>query len=593
MGCACVMAEKINMFADISSGAWAALGILGWVLLGAAVIIGFIGMFQALKCFMYAFITAHNELVTAQQQVKFDRNALPRHDDGSLKSFEEVSDAGFLDKSIFKDLYKALVAGWKNTGTEIQDYTTTIKYSEGAKKAGVFLLYGLMMIATVVLGGIASFALTVMIILGYVIMYAGYKIFYGVCIAAERLFFNIKKISYRCDYCKESYRLPIYLCPECGIPHNTLRPSRFGMFHRICTCGTVLPSVAFTKTEDGKKREQFIALCPHCGRADRSQLSRPLGIALIGGVAVGKTTFKTAFLYKFINEDAVRFGINTSFPDDATEFNFGEIEKSYKGIRPITATKPGQEYDVVSFNFFIEHDKFDIRRYIHLYDMPGEVFETNNSKERLKHFAFSEGVVFVVDPYSLQSVIDNSDGLGRMSVGHMDVDVLVQVFLETLGGLQNIRKEGGKYILPIAVAINKVDTIQLKSLIGSLAVAKLQKADPEIYGDKFDAMDYLCRSFLIANDKSNAVMLLDQNFKHVHFFSCSSMGYVPKDAVARFVPENVNAVMRWLLTRSDKALGSVWHDEPIGDITDRHKKLWAEHSGDYTRYIESDLKLDS
>ena len=173
----------------------------------------------------------------------------------------------------------------------------------------------------------------------------------------------------------------------------------------------------------------------------------------------------------------------------------------------------------------------------------------------------------------------------------MDIDILVQVFLETLGGLQNIKKEGGKYVLPIAVAINKVDTLQLKSLIGPLAIAKLQKADPETYKEKFNAMDYLCRSFLIANDKSNAVMLLDQNFKYVHFFSCTSMGYVPTDAAARFVPENVNSVVRWLLTRSDKSLNTVWHDEPIGDITDKHKKLWAEHSGDYSKYIESDFEI--
>ncbi len=309
-------------------------------------------------------------------------------------------------------------------------------------------------------------------------------------------------------------------------------------------------------------------------------------------MATGKTTFKTAFLYKFINEDAVRYNIDVRFPDEDTEFSFEEIEKNYKGMRPIMATKPGQEYDVVSFNFFIDNPRFDVKRYIHLYDMPGEVFETNNSKERLKHFTFSEGVVFLVDPYSMQSVMNNSDGIGRMSVGHMDIDLLVQVFLETLDGLQGMRKEGGKYVLPIALAIGKVDTFQLKSLIGSEAIAKLRKHDPDTYSDKFDTMDYLCRSFLIANDKSNAVMLLDQNFKHVHFFSCSSMGYVPKDAVARFVPENVNAVVRWILTRSDSKLSAVWHDDPIGDITEKHKKLWAEHRGDYAKYIESDFKLD-
>ncbi|WP_028510943.1 hypothetical protein [Ruminococcus sp. NK3A76] len=582
-----VLAERYASTA--SEHAQTSFGILGWVLVCIAALIISAGVFHAIRCFLFAFILTNNDMKIREHKPQFSKDALPRGDDGSLKSYEQIAAPGYFNKRVIQDMVCAVKNAWKNIGSAVQDFLSNINYAEGIKKAGAFLLYTIMIASTVVFGGIASAAVTLIIAFGYMLLFLGYHLFFAVCVSAERIFFRVRKISYRCDFCKESYRLPVYLCPECGIPHRSLRPSKFGVFHRVCTCGTLLPSTAVSKTNDGKKREELSAVCPQCARSDKSRLSRPLGIALIGGVAVGKTTFKTAFLYKFINEDAVRFNIETEFPDEATEFNFGEIEKSFKGMRPITATKPGQEYDVVSFNFFIDHKRLDIKRYLHLYDMPGEVFETNNSKERLRHFAFSEGVVFVVDPYSMQSVIDNSDGLGSMDIGHMDFDVLIQVFLETLSGLQNIKKEGGKYILPIAVAINKVDTPQLKSLIGSIAIAKLQKADPETYKEKFDTMDYLCRSFLVSNDKSNAVMLLDQNFKHVHFFSCSSMGYVPKDAVARFVPENVTNIVHWLLTRSDKALGTVWRDEPVNDMTEKHKQVWAEHRGDYAKYIESDI----
>ena len=378
---------------DVSADVETSVGILGWVLIVIAALIIFAGVFYAIKSFMFAFIVANNEMMIKQQQPLFGKDLLPRNDDGSLKKYEQVASPGYFNRQIIKDMFYALVNAWRNIGNAAQDFISNINYAERLKKAGAFFLYGTMMISTVVFGGIASAMITIMIIIGYFLFFLAYHLFSLFCVAAERLFFDIRKISFRCDFCKESYRLPVYLCPRCGIPHGYLRPSKFGVFHRICTCGTLLPSTALTKTTDNKKREEFTALCPHCGRADRSKLSRPLGIALIGGVAVGKTTFKTAFLYKFINEDAVRFNIKTSFPDEATEFGFGEIEKSYKGIRPITATKPGQEYDVVSFNFFIDHDRFDVARYIHLYDMPGEVFETNNSKERLRHFAFSEGVI--------------------------------------------------------------------------------------------------------------------------------------------------------------------------------------------------------
>lgn len=568
------------------------LTVIGWIAAAAAAGIAFAGVFHALRCFIYAFIIIRNDIKIKAESTRLGRDDIPRSDDGSLKFYEDIAVPGLFDKRMLRDLISGISAAWRNIGKATREFVSNINYAEKHKKIGAFVIYSIMIVSTSVFGGIASAGATLLLLLGYLAFILVYSLFYLLCIGAERVFFSVKGISYRCDFCKEAYKLPVYICPVCGIPHRALRPSKFGIFHRKCTCGEILPATPFTMTSDKRRRSELAAQCPKCGRMDKAELSRPLGIALIGGVAVGKTTFKTAFLCKFINEDAVRFNIDVSFPDKDTEYSFEEIEKSYKGMRPITATKPGQEYDVVSFNFFIDHEKFDVRRYIHLYDMPGEVFETNNSKERLKHFAFSEGVIFMIDPYSMQSVIDNSDGIGKMSVGHMDIDLLVQVFLETLEGLQGIRKEGGKYILPVAVAIGKVDTTQLKSLIGFPAAAKLQKHDPETYADKYDTMDYLCRSFLIANDKSNAVMLLDQNFRHIHFFSCTSMGYVPKDTVVRFTPENVNAVVRWILTRSDSRLNSVWHDEPIGDITEKHKKLWAEHSGDYAKYIESDFKLD-
>jgi len=187
----------------------------------------------------------------------------------------------------------------------------------------------------------------------------------------------------------------------------------------------------------------------------------------------------------------------------------------------------------------------------------------------------------------MKSVADRAEGLGKMSVGMMDIDSLVQIFLETLDGLQEMRKDGGKYVLPVAVAINKVDTRMLKALIGEPAIEILQNAVPDVYKNKFDTMDYLCRSFLITNGKSNAVTLLDQNFRYVHFFSCSSMGYVPDGALTRFTPENVSAAVRWILTRSDSQLNSVWTGESIGDISDARKKQWLANGSDYSKYVES------
>ncbi|MCR5123005.1 MAG: ATP/GTP-binding protein [Ruminococcus sp.] len=561
------------------------------ILIGLGAVGTLVGLFHSFCCFMEAFICKHNEIRVRNEEIDFTEDDIPKNGDGSYKYYEECAEPGYFNKQLLKDIGSAIGNSWKNI-IETVKYTWSCKFDSYGFWRLIDCLKALLTIVCVLTFGAAiSGVLSLAILMLFLILILIYKLFAAVCMGVEILDFKLKHVSYRCDKCKEEYSLPVYICPVCGVPHMKLRPTKFGIFHRRCLCGTVLPCTAVTKTADKQKRSDLTARCPYCGRSDRAKMSRPLGVALIGGVAAGKTTFKTAFLYKFINEDAIRYGLKTSFPDKDTEFLFEEAEKSFKGIRPIPATKPGQEYDVSSFNFFISNNKFDVDRYVHLYDMPGEVFETINSKERLKHFSFSEGVVFIIDPYSMKSVIDYSDELGDMSIGKMNIDSLMQVFLETLDGLQGMRREGGKYTLPVAVAINKVDTIHLKELLGEPAIKKLRKTDPSFYANKYDAMDLLCRAFLISNGKSNAVTLLDQNFKYVHFFSCSSMGYMPKGALARFEPENVVAAVQWILTRSDYQLSAIWKDEGIGDISETKKKQIKERIGDYDKYIAGDFKI--
>ncbi len=569
----------------------AAVSAVGVILIGVGVVGAFVGLFHTFRCFMEAFITKRNAIKVRNSETDFSEDNIPRNGDGTYKYYEECAEPGYFNKQLLKDAGSAIGDSWKNI-------LETVKEMWGSKldTYGLWRLFDcikslLSIVCVLTFGAVMSGILSLVILVMFIILMLIYKLFAAVCMGVEILDFMLKHVSYRCDKCKEEYSLPVYLCPVCGVPHKKLRPSKFGIFHRRCLCGTMLPSTAITKTSDKRKRSDLTARCPYCGRSDRAKMSRPLGVALIGGVASGKTTFKTSFLYKFINEDAIRYGLKTSFPDEDTEFLFEDVEKSFKGIRPIPATKPGQEYDVSSFNFFISNSKFDVDRYVHLYDMPGEVFETINSKERLKHFSFSEGVVFIIDPYSMKSVIDYSDELGDMSIGRMNIDSLVQVFLETLDGLQDMKREGGKYTLPVAVAINKVDTVHLKELLGDRAIKKLKKTDPGFYANKYDTMDMICRAFLIANGKSNAVTLLDQNFKYVHFFSCSSMGYMPKGALARFEPENVVAAVQWILTRSDNQLAAIWKDESIGDISEAKKKQIKARLGDYDKYIAGDFRI--
>ncbi len=109
------------------------------------------------------------------------------------------------------------------------------------------------------------------------------------------------------------------------------------------------------------------------------------------------------------------------------------------------------------------------------------------------------------------------------------------------------------------------------------------------FKSRYDAMDYLCRAFMCINGKGNAVMVIDQNFSTVHYFSCSSMGYVPQGGQRiRFTPENVEAAVYWLFFRADKRFDRVFRDYDIPDIREEKKELGRKQHN-YFQEIENDM----
>lgn len=567
----------------------AVMSLLEVILLIVGVAGSVVGVFFAFKSFYTAVfeINAHRK---KQVTVPLYEGKLPpRKPDGTVSYYEDIAPESYFYGQMINDVFALLKETWKNIGKNIVRFKDKFVYTDGIKKITAFIKNIFPIISLAVFGLAVSAALSLMILAAGIILRLGYQTFYIAVLTIEHLGFAAKKVSFRCDFCKEAYKLPVYCCPECGIPHKSLRPGKYGIFSRRCGCLYILPTTAGGKTAGGQKRSQFKAACPFCGQSDTSGESRQLGIPLIGGVNAGKTTFKTAFLYQFLNDEATLKGLTVDLPSKETENEFEEIRSCFLGRRMVTETRPGKEYDVTSFNFMISSQKLDVPRQLHIYDMPGEVFEQGNAQERLKHFTFSEGVIFVIDPYSLKQVNEPGDGSSSMRVGTMDLNDLVEIFLETLEKLPGMPKDGKKYTLPVAICINKVDTPQLRDRIGMPAAQKLMHEKPEVYKDRYDTMDMLCREFLRLNGKANALTMLDQSFRNVHFFSCSSMGYVPRGVLTRFVPEHVLAAVYWIIARSDVKLGSLLGDDIPRDIEEAAKKRLEQNRSDYFDIIENSL----
>lgn len=462
-----------------------------------------------------------------------------------------------------------------------------------------------------VFGSIATLVLSLFFLIVFLAIEVPVLIMAGISLVFENFYYLSHRIEYRCPSCKGEYKIPHYICPNpnCGIVHKRLRPGLFGIRKRKCVCGRVIlplrakargavynlyiPDCPKHGKSEYRRRLDYRELhgkCPLCGNDYTAGLTKPTSIALIGGASAGKTTFKVAFSYVFLDEEAVKAGLDYSFPDKRSEDEYDKSIRYFKGLDIIPATNRGAQTDISTFSFSLENKGFTASRMIHIYDMPGEVFETGDAKEGWRNYQFTEGMVFLIDPYSMPEIKSrhsNEIAGGSMGICTMGMNELVNSLINTLRN-EKVRKKGGKFAIPVALTINKVDSLTLKRMCGGDAVEALMKGCPEVFGkDYFMAMDYVCRCFLARNNGMGFIANLDHNFDTVHFFFSSPMGYIPKSTLTRFRPVNVLPVMQWMMRKADSELAKVWKpDIPIRDLTDNEKQLYKTHPEYYEQFVE-------
>ncbi len=458
-------------------------------------------------------------------------------------------------------------------------------------------------VAIYVIGTVFTIVLSAVFFVLFLVVSILYFIVVGFVYIVDIIIIKSKGVTYRCMNCKQNYDTPYYVCPVCNIRHMKLKPGSFGVLSRTCVCGTKMPVVIGAKTKyelvgtggtSTKKLLRYEDLeqeCPFCRSVSSQGLSHPISIALIGGKSAGKSTFKVAFLHDFLDEE-IPMGnckAEVAFPTKELEDEYETYGLVYKG-RPIRATQRGTDHDIFTYAFSLKNKVFSADRMIQLYDMPGEAFETGDVKEGWNIYSFSEGAVLLIDPYTLEKVRnENQDELQGSTMGNsnMDMNRLITVFSDTLNTV-NMKKNGNRFSLPIALVINKADSLKLKKQIGDEAVRTLMTKYPNIFSDYYMTMDFACRCFLIDHGCANFLTNLDNNFECVHFFSCSPMGSIPRGTYARFNPYNVLQIMEWLMLRADAELSKVWEPEmSVYDVPDEVKAMCWD--GTFKRIYDDEI----
>lgn len=513
--------------------------------------------------------------------------------------YEDVASKSYFFGPCFKDIFS--IVG----GAFSRNYETVPDFGRGNNwftKVLFFVASLFQLLATHVLGTIFTLLLSVILIVLFFIFEIFFYVLAGITLLFEKIFYLSRKISYRCPSCKEDYLIPIYACsnPACNMKHRRLRPGFYGVFKRKCVCGTKIPLTAKSSgyywEKDISTPNTFIkhkfkfsdmnSYCPKCGVEHNAGLSKPTSIALIGGKSAGKTTFKVAFTYRFLEEELTKMGIDFDFPDKQSDAEYENSKRYFRGQDIIPGTNRGIDYDIATFSFLLKHKKFDAARMIHVYDMPGEVFESGDAQEGWRNYRFSEGIVFLIDPYSLPMVRDlHTDEIKAMGVCEMQMNVLVDSLVNTLQN-EKVKKSKGKFKIPVALTLNKVDSPILKKMCGGEAVEALMSNLPDIFDDYFTTIDYVCRCFISRNGGMGFIANLDNNFETVHFFFSSPMGYIPQYSRTGFKPINVLPVMQWMMLKADKQLARVWKPEmPVLDVSEEQKQLYQTHPEYYEQFV--------
>lgn len=563
------------------------------IVLGICAAIGaIVGIGVAIKNFFGSIISVLDDRKCLQRfkskeiQKKINTEAA----DGNYSDyvFEECTRKSYFLGPCFQDILLIIKGAFLLNFEDMPDFS---RGEEWYSRIFFFIWSLCQLITQVVLGTVATalFAL-VMLSIAFVLTDIIYVLF-GIVLLIETIYLKLHSISFRCQKCTHEYKLPVYECLVCNIKHTNLKPGRYGVFKRKCLCGAKLP---LTVRGVGKKSgveftiTNLKSYCPHCGNEDNAGITHPVSIALIGGASAGKTTFKVAFLKTLLDEEVVKYNIETDFPSSDYEREFKQIESYFRGM-PIPSTNRGIEYDIITFSFFLKHKNFDVDRIVHLYDMPGEVFQRRDAKEGWEMHSFNDGAVFLIDPYSLPKIFEESKDERKgssMGISKFPIEDMIETLIDTLRQVKMPKTKQGKFKIPIALSINKADSLFLKQRIGDEAVKKLMQNHPDVFTDSFVVMDYLCRCFLSENGCINFIENLDANFEVVHFFSCSPIGSVPKGVKTPFYPINIIPIMQWLMIRTDKHLAGVWKPEiPVIDLVENQKNLYKINSEYYNEII--------
>jgi hypothetical protein len=312
-----------------------------------------------------------------------------------------------------------------------------------------------------------------------------------------------------CPRCFHVTPWPAYRCPGCSSLHRDIRPGRLGLIVRRCECGTMLPTMNL------RAASRLRAACQRCRRPLPAGAGavRDVRISIFGDPAAGKTRLAYAGLSS-IRATAEEAGLAFEFPGQSSkeraEVGVGRIES-----RQDTAKTPDALPVALTFRLGV-----GLRSTLtHLFDTAGELFRDPQMHDSLGFLAQSQGLVYVIDPFSIGSVrkqLANRSGRRSHRVPADPEAAYGEVVQRLRDG--GVAAAGQR----LAVVISKADL--------------LQAAGVELPADSDLIADWLMRS-----GAHNLVLSARREFAEARFFAVASQ------AGEYGGPADPGTPLRWLL----------------------------------------------
>ena len=341
-----------------------------------------------------------------------------------------------------------------------------------------------------------------------------------------------------CPHCYNDFLLPEFICPKCGKVHKQLIPGRCGILFARCVCNNVfLPCTTFTG------RSHLDSNCPACKGGLVVANAKQFSIQLIGGASAGKTSFLAAFQHLYIKKANQKEGLSV-YGEPKSQFD--DLERMFQtGISEATAGGTSQTY-----NFVHKYGKGAASDNLVIYDIPGEVIVDGTYARNPKNFGFCDGLVFIVDPLSIQAVRDDciseDESEALINYSQDNIDTVIVQFIQQFTKIKGLSASEMSDI-PVAVVISKVDLKVVKREVGGPKIRTIFNRNPMEYkNNEGIARDKICRDYLSNLGLNNALNNIDAIFSNVHYFPVSAIGRIVGEEMP-YEPIGVMEPISWIV----------------------------------------------